>query len=166
MTGQAWYELLYAWCQLVAPSIPAIRANQNTSKPAGTYLAIEDDVSWEPVGRDDQLLSATETGTRQDYEVCAALWEVSSADGYGDSLRAMRDSISTKAVRELFAAQHVGILRASPIMSLPWTSPETQVYREKRFEIHFSIANFVVDTGGTPGTIVSVQTVNDLKVLS
>lgn len=167
MTGLDFYTFLRNWCvaALNDNAIPVIRANQNAAKPAGTYVVVEDDVEWSPFGREDLLVGATESGVKTDYEVAVAIWEVSNGAGYGDTLRKIRDSLGLKNIKAMFSAARVGVLQTGDIMSLPWTSPETQVIREKRFEIRLSVANFTADTGGTPGTIVSVQTIDDLKVL-
>lgn len=167
MTGETFYKLLYDWCVAVlGPSVPVIRANQNAAKPAGTYIVIEDDVAWAPVGREDRFVDATTSGQRLEYAVTAAFWEVSNGSGFGDNLRKLRESLRLTDVRERFSTAHVGVLVATDVLSLPWTSPDTQIIREKRFEVHFSVANFVNDVGGTPGAIASVQTVNDLKVVA
>jgi hypothetical protein len=161
MTGRAFYTLLYNWVTLVVTDVPAIRAQQNAAKPVGTYIAIEDDVDWIPFGREGLEQDLTTSGVRTDYTVAPAFWEVSNGSGYGDSLRALRDSLGTVAVKKLFSDAGVGILHAGDIVSMPWTSTETQIFREKRMEIRFSVASKLLDAGGTPGAIVTVQTVND-----
>ena len=141
MTGQTFYMLLKSWVELVLPGTPYIRAQQNIAKPAGTYIAIEDDVDWIPFGREGLEQDLTTSAVRTDYTSAPAFWEVSNGSGYGDSLRSLRDSLGTVAVRKLFSDAGVGSLHVGDIVSMPWTSTETQVFREKRMEVRFSVAS-------------------------
>lgn len=149
MTGEALYQFLYGWVSgIVGSSVPVVRAYQNVAKPANYYLAIEDDQSWTPFGREDVVQGATSSIVHHDYTVKPVIWEINRSDsaGYGDALRALRESLGTRTTKDLFFTAEIGILSVGQILTMPWTSTETEVVRQKRMELRLSVGSDIADT--------------------
>ena len=152
MTGQDFYLLLYSWANGLLSPTPVFQAYQNASPPAtGLYVAIEDDNDWQPFGKVDAVQDTLASDLNYSYIVRPVFWEVR---GNGDTLRALKESLETEAVRAQFSAAGVGILRFSDqILSLPYLSTETQFVREKRWQPSFTVNNYATDA-----TVPSVAT--------
>lgn len=165
MTGREFYDLLYTWAAGVLSPTPVIRAYQNAAKPADLYVAIEDDQNWDAFGRGTASRTNTTSSVTYDYEVEPVFWEVSNGDGagFGDTLRALRQSLDKDATKKLFSDAKVGILSVGDVFTMPWTSTETQIVREKRMAIRFSVSTKTDDNPGTPGAILTVETEPDLS---
>jgi hypothetical protein len=163
MTGAELYSFLYTWATGVLGATPVIRAYQNGAKPADLYVAIEDDQSWDSFGRGTSGQATTTSSVSYDYEIEPVFWEVSNGAGYGDTLRDLRQSLDKAATKAAFKAAKIGILSVGDIISMPWTSTETQIVREKRMSIRLSVSTKVDDNPGTPGAILTAETVNDLS---
>lgn len=164
MTGAELYTFLYTWVTTVlGPGIPVIRAYQNAAKPANLYVAIEDDQNWDSFGRGTSSRTGTTSSVTYDYEVEPVFWEVNNGAGYGDTLRALRQSLGLAATKKMFSDAKIGILSVGDVLSMPWTSAETQIIREKRMPLRLSVSTKADDNPGTPGAILTVETVNDLS---
>ena len=163
MNSQDLYTVLFDWADsIIVGEVPVIRSYQNDAPPAGTYIVIEDSVSWTPQG--DRTVGVGNGVTRligYDYEVRIALWE---CRGRGDTLRTLVENVGTRDTRELFAKNGLSVMRVGAILQVPDLLDKTRWHMQHKCEITLGAFRAVAESVTTIGSVEVVGDVENVHV--
>ena len=159
------------WIMTIVPSaVPVVRAYNDAPAPVekGTFIAIEDDLTWSPQG---QRSVGSSDGTNRivvtDYLVKFPIWE---CRGDGELLRIIAEALDTFAVLQLFSAKGISVSKLGDITKVPSLQDKSFWLVNHRLELSLGVARYATDavptvaSVGVTGTVTAGESDIDVEI--